>query len=263
MSSQIPENIDPIELISISDPGERNREEHVWSDRVIVHIANIVSWLFPLLIFAIVAQVVLRKLGANQAWLDDAQWWLYGFAMMVGFMYAITTNSHVRVDILHQNYSIEKKAKIEIFALGWLLLSFLIIMTDIMMHYAISSWVASEGSDSPNGLHKLYLLKATLPVLFALSMLATCAALYRNLRLITTPTVWKFLICTFPAVWFACERFSYYVLWWFTHLSNPDLHVRRVAREPILQQSTWIGLGLLILIIAVSFGISKRKAARD
>lgn len=261
MSSQIPEN--STELLSISDPGERGRKEQIWSDRIIVHIANIAAWLFPLLILAIVAQVILRKAGANQAWLDDAQWWIYGLAMIVGFMYAITTNNHVRVDILHQNYSTKKKAKIEVFALGWLLLSYLVIMTDIMTHYAISSWVASEGSDSPNGLHKLYLLKLTLPILFSLAMLATCSALYRNLRLITTPTLWKFLICTFPAVWFACERFSYYVLWWFTHLTKPDLHVRRVAREPLLQESTWIGLGLLILIIVISFIISKRKAVRD
>ncbi len=261
MSSQIPEN--PTELIAISDPGERNREEQVWSDRIIVHIANVASWLFPILILAIVAQVILRKAGANQVWLDDAQWWMYGFAMMVGFMYAITTNSHVRVDIFHQNFSDTKKAKIEIFALGWLLLSFLIIMTDIMMHYAISSWVASEGSDSPNGLHKLYLLKATLPILFGLSMLATCASLYRNLRVITTPTVWKFLICTFPAVWFACERLAYYVMWWYIHLTNPDLHVRRVARDPLLDYTPWIGLGLLISIFIISFVLSRRNAVRN
>ena len=97
--------------LAISDPGERDREYHTRVDRLVIWVGNITAWLFPLLIVAICTQVVIRKLGMNQAWLDDAQWWLYGFAMTVGFGYAITTQSHVRVDILHQNFSPAKKAR--------------------------------------------------------------------------------------------------------------------------------------------------------
>ncbi len=250
MSSQIPE--DPIELIAISDPGEKDKENHLWSDRLVVNVANVVAWLFPVLILAIVSQVILRKMGLNQAWLDDAQWWMYGFAMVVGFAYAITTSSHVRVDILHQHFSSKKKAKVEIFALGWLLLPFLGIMADVLMHYAYSSWVASEGSDSPNGLHKLYLLKMSLPVLFVLAMVAAFSSLYRNLALISKPAIWKICISALPIIWFLCERLSYYCMWWYTHFTQPDLHVRRIPREPLLEYSTWVGLGVMIVVFVIS-----------
>ena len=150
--------IDPSAAPTV-DPGEKEREHHNGIDRFVVHIANATAWLFPVLIIAINTQVVIRKMGNNQAWLDDAQWWIYGFAMTVGFVYAITTQSHVRVDILHSNFSIKKKARLEVFGLGWLLLPFLIMMCDILTHYGWTSFIAREGSDSPNGLHRLYLLK--------------------------------------------------------------------------------------------------------
>jgi len=158
---------------SSADPGENDRQEQTRADRLVVHVANATAWLFPLLIIAINAQVFMRKAGHNQAWLDDAQWWMYGFAMTVGFAYAITTQSHVRVDVLHANFSDKKKARIEIFALGWLLLPFLAVMCDILFHYSWTSFLAREGSDSPNGLHRLYLLKLSLPLLFLLAMVAT------------------------------------------------------------------------------------------
>ena len=89
--------------IAINDPGDVDREHHGWPDRLMINVGNVVAWLFPLLMVGIVAQVILRQSGVNQAWLDDAQWWVYGFAMLTGFAYAITTQRHVRVDILHQN----------------------------------------------------------------------------------------------------------------------------------------------------------------
>jgi len=70
---------------------------------------------------------------------------------------------HVRVDILHQNFSAERKARIECFAIGWLLVPFVGLMTDVMLHYAYSSVIAGEGSSSPNGLHRVYLLKIAMP----------------------------------------------------------------------------------------------------
>jgi len=225
--------------IAITDPSEKNREKHLWGDRLMIRVGNVVAWIFPLLMVAIVIQVVIRKFGFNQAWLDDAQWWLYGIAMLTGFGYAITTESHVRVDILHQYFPTQKKSKIEIFGLGWLLVPFLLIMCDIMIHYAYSSWLAGEGSDSPNGLHKLYLLKMALPLLFALAIVAAIAVLQRHLQVVTTPRLWKFIIAAFPAVWFFGERVCVYVFHWYVRLSNPDLNPRRISREPIMDYAPW------------------------
>lgn len=246
--------------ISINDPGERNREEHFWGDRLVISVGNIVAWVFPILMVAIVTQVIIRKFGYNQAWLDDAQWWLYGFAMLAAFGYAITTESHVRVDILHQNYSTKKKARIEIFALGWLLLPFLGIMTDVMIHYGWASWVAGEGSDSANGLHSLYLLKMSLPVLFGLGIIGAWAVMVRHLMKLTELRFWKMMVSAFPFVLFMCERVSYYVSWWFVRLTNSEVQDRRISKEPLLEASTYYGIAFFIVIFAISYMIARKNS---
>jgi len=260
LSDSIPTSVD--QVVAISDPGERNRDQHLWGDRLMITVGNIAAWLFPVLMVAIVAQVFLRKAGQNQAWLDDAQWWIYGLAMMVGFGYAITTNSHVRVDILHANFSVQKKARIEVFAVGWLLLPFLVMMTDILIHYSYASWVSREGSDSPNGLHRLYLLKISMPILFTAAIIASIAVLHRNLARFSDPKLWAMLLAGFPAVWFVATRAVYYLLWWITRLSDPDLNPRRIGKEPLLQGTIWYGLALVLILAAVSYWLSRRNSGK-
>ena len=259
---------EPDKIIAITDPGEMNREEHLRADRLIVFIGNVVAWLFPLLMLVIVTQVVIRTLGrydigpGNQAWMDDLQWWLYGLAMFTGFGYAITTDSHVRVDIFHANYARERQARIEVFGLGWLLLPFLIILTDVMMHYAWSSIEAREGSDSPNGLHMLYLLKSAVPILLTAAIIANVAVLKRNLAKLAQPVVWRMILAGLPGWIFLAERAVYYALWWVVRLSNPDLNVRKVGKDPLLENSLWYGIALLVVIALVSFVLSRRAAPK-
>ncbi len=248
------------EVIAVTDPGEINRAEHLWGDRVVIVIGNVSAWLFPILMLAIVAQVVMRKFGHNQAWLDDAQWWMYGFAMMVGLGYAVTTNSHVRVDILHAAYSTRKKARIELFALGWLFLPFLMLMFDVLLHYAWSSILAREGSDSPNGLHGLFLLKSSLPALFGLAMLATFAAMKRYLQRLGLSGLLPMLIAGLPAFVFAAQRIAHYLLWWYVRLSQPDLNPRRIGREPIMDNALWMGFGFIAALAVLGLVTRRRRA---
>ncbi|CUK27468.1 TRAP-type mannitol/chloroaromatic compound transport system, small permease component [Cognatishimia activa] len=245
--------------IAISDPGEMDRDQQTKADRFVIAISNITAWLFPVLMVAICAQVILRKMGYNQAWLDDAQWWMYGFSMTVGFAYAITTQSHVRVDILHQNFSPEKKARVEVFGLGWLLLPFLAMMTDILFHYGWTSLMAGEGSDSPNGLHRLYLLKMSLPLIFALACLATISMLVRHLRKLRPATLAAVLIAAFPGAWFIVERIVFYILWWSIRLTDSEIQSRRIIKEPLLEPTIWYGLAILVSIITISTLLTRRQ----
>lgn len=245
-------------VLAITDPGEVDRDQHGVLDRLMINVGNVVAWAFPLLMLAIVAQVFLRGNGYNQAWLDDAQWWIYGFAMLTAFGYAITTSSHVRVDIFHEHYSPEKKARIEVFALGWLLLPFLGVMFDTMFHYAVASVVAGEGSDSPNGLHRLYLLKASMPVLFALCCLAAYAVMIRNLRVYSAITLPRVIVAMLPMAIFMAWRLVEYVLYWGIYLTNDDIKARRIIREPIFDYALWIAIALVAALFI--FGLVRNRS---
>lgn len=209
------------ELVQLSDPGEVGRAEHNRGDRVIVRISNFFAWLFPFLMLAICAQVVLRGAGMNQAWLDDFQWWVYGAAVLTGIGYAVTTGSHVRVDIFFDNYPREKQTRIEIFGLAWLFLPFILLSWDITVHYAISSYIADEGSDSPNGLHNLWMLKVFMNVSFLFIAVACWAAYVRFLKRLTRPVLWKQLLYALPSTMFALNLVAFYAIWWALRLTTP------------------------------------------
>ncbi|MEL6785409.1 MAG: hypothetical protein AAFO61_13365, partial [Pseudomonadota bacterium] len=83
----------------------------------------------------------------------------------------------------------------------------------------------------------------------------------RHLASITTPALWKYVIAALPAAWFALERLSYYALWWFTRLSQPDLNARAVGRQPVMDYTMYMGFGLMVALIIISF-LRSRNAAR-
>lgn len=275
-----PENeANPAEIVQLSDPGEVGRHEHNTGDRIVIGIGNVFAWIYPILMLAICAQVFLRSFGragfgpGNQAWLDDLQWWFYGTAVLVGIAYAITTNSHVRVDIFYENFSQDKKDRLGCFGLTWLLMPFLLLSWDLTVHYMISSVIANEGSDSPNGLHNLWILKILMNLSFVLMIFAAWSAYRRKLnRLIPNTPVWQQLLYAFPSTWFAINILSYYVFWWAIRLTSPaEVSNRDVGRSAIFDEleignheilyTVMISLVLTIAVIAIARVLGKRAEA--
>lgn len=251
MSAQAPIDLDS--SVAITDPSLKNSHNQNRIDRVILAFGNMTAWLFPVLVIAICFQVMLRKSGHNQAWLDDAQWWMYGFIVTLAFSYAILTESHVRVDVLYQGFSRNRQIRTEIFGLGWLLLPFLILMADVMFQYGWTSFSAGEGSSSPNGLHHLYILKLSLPVLFAIAALACGSMAYRNLRVIAQGHLYQTLIAIFPAAVFFAQRIITYGLWWVLHLLNPDVSGARISKLPIMAHTEVYAFVLVVVITLASW----------
>lgn len=223
--------------VALYDPGEIGRDEHNKGDRLIVAISNLAAWLFPALMVAICTQVVIRQLGNNQAWLDDFQWWLYGTACLVGIGYAVTTNSHVRVDIRYDNFSEAKKNRTDVFALAWMFLPFILMCWDFTIHYAIASVIADEGSDSPNGLHNLWILKLVMNAAFVFIAVAIYSAYVRILSRLVEPTLWRQLLWALPSTFFALNLLIFYGIWWFLRITTPsEVTNREIGRMSIFDE---------------------------
>lgn len=234
---KLEEVVTPDGSVAITDPGSVGREEQNRGDRFIVRLSNVFAWLFPILMIAICSQVVLRSAGMNQAWLDDFQWWLYGSAVLVGIAYAVTTDSHVRVDILFENFPEKKKLRTNIFAVAWLFLPFVILCWDVTLSYAITSIKADEGSDSPNGLHNLWILKSFMNLAFIVIAIAAWAIYVRYLAKLTRPVLWKQMFWAFPSTMFLINLVVYYLLWWAIWLTSPaDATARDVGRHVIFDE---------------------------
>ena len=261
---------DPNQVVAISDPGEVNRAEHNRGDRFVIQLSNIAAWLFPILMLAITAQVSLRNSGMNQAWLDDLQWWLYGAAVLMGVGYAVTTDSHVRVDIFYDGFSTEKKTRINIFSIGWMFLPFIVLAWDVTYDYALSSIRANEGSDSPNGLHNLWILKTFMNVAFIFIGVACWFAVKRNLSRLHPPKLWRMLWSIFPATLLMINLAIYYgLLILATVFAAEGATARDIRRGPLFgevefgnYEVTYTIIAAIILTPAVILGLRALDKSR-
>jgi len=150
-------------------------------DRFVKVVGHIVMWANVALIAAIVSQVLMRYLlDVNYPKLDEIQWHFYGLVTMIGISYALVTDSHVRVDILHGQVSRRAQRVIEVIGILTLLVPFIYLMIDQGYDYFHESFRVNERSDSPTGLPARWALKAVIPISFCLLALAAFARLLHD-----------------------------------------------------------------------------------
>ncbi|MBO9467918.1 TRAP transporter large permease subunit [Tropicibacter sp. R15_0] len=180
---------DPVDVYEhILEHEERDTQAvAVALDKTVKGIGNVVMWANILLVAAIVAQVALRyALNQNYPKLDEIQWHFYGLVTMIGISYAMVTDSHVRVDILHMQLSRRAQRIIEILGILALVVPFLYLMIDQGWDYFYESWRVNERSDSPTGLPARWALKAVIPASFVLLGMAALARLIHDLHALVT-----------------------------------------------------------------------------
>ncbi|KIC38193.1 C4-dicarboxylate ABC transporter [Ruegeria sp. ANG-R] len=176
---------DPIEVYeSILEHGEPDRQKlAVAIDNGVKAVGHVVMWANLLLVAAIVSQVAMRYLlNQNYPKLDEIQWHFYGLVTMIGISYALVTDSHVRVDLLHMQLSQRARRIIEIIGIFTLLVPFIYLMIDQGYDYFYESWRVNESSDSPTGLPARWALKGVIPASFILLALAAGARLIHDVH---------------------------------------------------------------------------------
>ncbi|MEX0302146.1 MAG: TRAP transporter large permease subunit [Leisingera sp.] len=174
---------DPIERYEeILEHGDPDRQRlAVLIDNAVKGTGNLVMWANLLLVLAIVSQVALRYLlNQNYPKLDEIQWHFYGLVTMIGISYALVTDSHVRVDVLHMQLSRRAQRIIEVIGILALLVPFIYLMIDQGYDYFYESWRVNERSDSPTGLPGRWALKAVIPLSFVLLAAAALARLIHD-----------------------------------------------------------------------------------
>ncbi|WP_170395144.1 TRAP transporter large permease subunit [Ruegeria arenilitoris] len=174
---------DPVEAYEgILEHPETDRQKiAVAIDASVKAVGHVVMWANVLLMGAIFTQVALRYLlSQNYPKLDEIQWHFYGIVTMIGISYALITDSHVRVDVLHMQLSRRAQRIIEVIGILTLLTPFIYLMIDQGYDYFYESLRVNERSDSPTGLPARWAFKAVIPISFVLLALAALARLIHD-----------------------------------------------------------------------------------
>ncbi|MEX3007142.1 TRAP transporter large permease subunit [Hoeflea sp. TYP-13] len=191
MSEVKPVDQDPIATFEalVEHPDADRYRPAVAIDTFVKAVGHVVMWANIALIAAITSQVALRYfLNQNYPKLDEIQWHIYGLVTMIGVSYALATDSHVRVDLLHLQLSRPSQRIIEIVGILLLMCPFLYLMIDQGFDYFYESYRVGERSDSPTGLPARWALKAVIPISFVLLALAALARLIHDFHALLTET---------------------------------------------------------------------------
>lgn len=149
-------------------------------DNFILRIGRFLSWANGILIPVIVLQVILRYgFGHGLVILEELEWHLYSLAFMFGLSYAVVTNAHVRVDLLHSRFSKRTREWIELCGIVFLLLPFIIVIFVYGVEFFHASWIHSERSLAPMGLPCTWVIKGVIPASFAIFALAAISRLIK------------------------------------------------------------------------------------
>ena len=169
-------------------PGHYSDNVHIpivsFLTSIVTTITTKTAWINLLVMFTILIQVTLRYgFHAGEAWVDEFIWHLYAF-FMFGLSYAITTDSHIRVDIAHMKFTRRKQRIIEVLGIVFLIMPFTIIIFDHSIGWVHHSFMANEFSENTTGLPYRWIVKSLLPISLVLIFIASLSELIKNIVLL-------------------------------------------------------------------------------
>lgn len=150
--------------------------------RFVDWLGRCTSWLTLVIVALMSVNVILRYLfSVGSVWAQELEWHLLAPLVLFGCSYALLQGEHVRVDIFYGGFSEQAKRGVDL-ASALLVVAISALFIWFSLHYVQQSYVIDEGSPDPGGLPHRYLLKALLPIGFAVLALQGIAHALKSLH---------------------------------------------------------------------------------
>ena len=137
-------------------------------DAFIDAVGRVTAWSSFALAAVMGGNVLLRYVfHTGTVWSQELEWHLMAPICLFGMSYALRHGEHVRVDVLFARFPQRRKYFVE-FVSSLLLMALCLIVIWLAIPYVDQSWSIGEGSANPGGIPARYILKALIPLGFAL-----------------------------------------------------------------------------------------------
>ena len=163
-------------------------------DALLAFFARIGGWFGAVLVLVVCYDVITRYFGVpkpfglNSTMIQESEYWLHSYLIVLVVGYAYVRNAHVRIDLVRDLTSTRVKCWIEAIGIVLLLVPYSILGLWLAWPYMMQSFQQGEISKSQNGLSHIWLLKGGLMVLFLLLFLAAVSQLIKAISgIIGTP----------------------------------------------------------------------------
>jgi TRAP-type mannitol/chloroaromatic compound transport system permease small subunit len=145
-----------------------------------------ISWLNTVLVLLIFYDVVARYLfNVTFSAIIELEWHLFAFIFLLGAAYALKHDRHVRVDVFYANFTEKQQAWVNLIGTLLFLIPFCIIIIYTSFRFTANAYVINEGSPDPGGLPARYIVKAAIPIGFALLLLQAISLLLKSILTLT------------------------------------------------------------------------------
>ena len=148
---------------------------------------KLLAWLVLALVLLVSYDVTMRYVFlSGSIALQEMEWHLFSLIFLIGAGYTLKHDDHVRLDLFYKSKYINDGHRAWIDLLGSLLLlmPFCILIMATSWPFVYQSYIHLEGSPDPGGLPYRWLLKASIPLGFALLMLQGISNIVKNLNII-------------------------------------------------------------------------------
>ena len=141
-------------------------------------MAKVGAWCALLLVLVVTYDVTTRYLGVPKVFgltstiLQESEYWLHSFLIVLVVGHAYTKQSHVRIDLIREHLSDRAKYIIEVTGILLALIPYSFLGAWLSWPYVVRSYTSGEISKSQTGLTDLWILKSGLIILFILIGLA-------------------------------------------------------------------------------------------
>jgi TRAP-type mannitol/chloroaromatic compound transport system permease small subunit len=156
-------------------------------DRLLTVLGRAGSWAAILLMLVVCYDVVSRYFGVpkpfglNSTQVQESEYWLHSilFALVIG--YAYLRQAHVRIDLVRGRLPIRAKYVIEMTGCLLFLIPGAVVIAWLSIGYTVFSYTTGEVSKSVIGLSNIWILKAFLPIMYGLIVLAGISQFIKSL----------------------------------------------------------------------------------
>ncbi len=138
-------------------------------------VGRAAAWLTLAVVLLMATDVLLRyAFSIGSVWSQELEWHLLSPIVLFGMTYALQKGDHVRVDVFYARFSPRLQAAIDIVA-ALLAMAMAFFVIRYAIPYVGQSYGIGEISSDPGGLTHRWMLKALIPIGFALFALQAAA----------------------------------------------------------------------------------------
>lgn len=152
-------------------------------DRFTGWIGRSVAWLVVAAILISAGNAIVRKVfdTSSNAWLE-LQWWLFGAVFLLCASWTLSSNEHIRIDIVNNHLPRRTRSVIEVVGHVLFLMPICLVILWTSVPFFWRSFLQNEQSSNAGGL-PLYPPKALVAIGFALLLLQAISELIKRVAI--------------------------------------------------------------------------------